>query len=565
MDETALAVVVFDPQKDDLFEGIGQWERDMARAARKPFPRILVAGRKDRGGIRVSRESMGPFCQEKKFAEYIETSAQTGDGCTELREAILRHIDWSKFGTTTSPRIFKLLKEAILALRDGGEVLLRHSELQQQLEMRLPEEKFTPEQLRAVVSLLSGPGLVWKLDFGDFVLLRPEWINAYAGAMVRTVRAHPDELGCMDEAALLSGELDYQDMQRIAPDEERFVLLALHETLLKYGLCLRETTEQGNRLVFPAYFRRERPERTEHPYPIATYRFSGMLEEIYTTLVVRLHHTKTFDTDQLWRNAADFKTTTGKEVGLNLTRLPEGSGEITAYSDPALSIEKKVDFLLYVHEHILSHAADVVRTRRYVCPHCSTPVANQAAVVKRLEAGKQDIICVNCEERILLWDEIEERFASEETRVIVRQMQIWSQNVLDNQSRERILVGDVTSRVSEAGQIFRETPHSDWGIDGEIEFKNPQNQATGKRVYAQLKSGDSLPSPPQIRRCRSLRHPRRPSHRVLAGAGLRCLSHHSGRQRRYSLDEHHRRPQKSNQARPSGCLQRRTVHRAARL
>jgi len=56
---------------------------------------------------------------------------------------------------------------------------------------------------------------------------------------------------------------------------------------------------------------------------------------------------------------------------------------------------------------------------------------------------------------------------------------------------ERVLVGDVTSTVGLAGQIFRELTVSDHGIDGEIEFKNTQNQATGKRVYLQLKSGDS--------------------------------------------------------------------------
>ena len=45
--------------------------------------------------------------------------------------------------------------------------------------------------------------------------------------------------------------------------------------------------------------------------------------------------------------------------------------------------------------------------------------------------------------------------------------------------------------VAEAGQIFRPTANSDHGIDGEIEFKNDQGNASGKRLYVQLKSGDS--------------------------------------------------------------------------
>src|SRR5262249_55517006 len=38
---------------------------------------------------------------------------------------------------------------------------------------------------------------------------------------------------------------------------------------------------------------------------------------------------------------------------------------------------------------------------------------------------------------------------------------------------------------------FRPTPNSDHGVDGEIEFKNPRGQASGKKVYVQLKSGDA--------------------------------------------------------------------------
>jgi len=62
---------------------------------------------------------------------------------------------------------------------------------------------------------------------------------------------------------------------------------------------------------------------------------------------------------------------------------------------------------------------------------------------------------------------------------------------LDNESKEHILIGEVTKIVAKAGHIFRPTPNSDWGIDGEIEFKNKKSGATGKRVYVQLKSGKS--------------------------------------------------------------------------
>ena len=45
--------------------------------------------------------------------------------------------------------------------------------------------------------------------------------------------------------------------------------------------------------------------------------------------------------------------------------------------------------------------------------------------------------------------------------------------------------------MAEAGQIYRGYTNSDHGIDGEIEFKDDQGRASGKRLYVQLKSGDS--------------------------------------------------------------------------
>jgi hypothetical protein len=54
-----------------------------------------------------------------------------------------------------------------------------------------------------------------------------------------------------------------------------------------------------------------------------------------------------------------------------------------------------------------------------------------------------------------------------------------------------VLVGEVISTVALAGQISREFNVSDHGIDMEIEFKNDAGEATGSKIYLQLKSGES--------------------------------------------------------------------------
>ncbi len=430
MDETALVVLVFNPQSDNPFDGLGQWDRDIERAARRPFRKLLVAGRCDRGGLTISQKSIEDFRTARGYEQYVETSAYTGQGCIELRDAIVDNIVWEDIPWTASPRIFKLLKQEIVGLKDEGIELLRMVELRQQLEMRLPGDHFTIQQLQAVVELLASSGVVWPLDFGDFVLLQPERINAYAAAVVRTVRAHTDEIGCILEESVLAGDLNYYGMNRLTSYDEQIILRAMHHKLVTRGFCLREPTEAGTLLVFPSYFKRERPELEDHPAAFVTYRFNGQLDEIYATLVVRLHHTLAFEKDQLWRYAADFKTQAGKRVGLKMTKKGEGSAEITIYFEPGIPDDTKVTFIRYVHEHLRSRDPSVTRIRHYVCPNpnCGEPIEGNRAVQNALRMGFEDIPCQFCRKAIPLVDLIEEKFASEHFQRRVQRLRTTGQH-----------------------------------------------------------------------------------------------------------------------------------------
>jgi small GTP-binding protein len=516
MEDTALAVLVFDGQKEDLFETLGQWDRDLSRASGKPFTKVLAAGRVDAGGLRVSRSQVEVFAKERGFACFLETSAKANLGCQELKDAILTGIRWADIPWRSSPTLFKRLKEEILRLKDEGRVLMRFNELRDAMRLRLTGDdgRFKDEELKAVVGLLAGPGVVWELTFGSWVLLQPERINAYAQAVIQTLRGDEHERGAIPEERVLRGEMTYtSSIKRLEAEEERFVLLAMHQTLVERGLCLREHTEKGPLLIFPSYYRRERPELVGHPAVLVSYRFNGFFDDIYATLVVRLHHTKPFQQDQLWRYAADFKTPIGKQLGVKLTRRSEGAGELEVYFDPLIAMETKIIFSRYVHEHLLQKGQDVVRLRHYVCPHCDTSVGNREVAMERLEewleqkatqqaTGKSTkamsskgrlptIICSKCEKRVPLWDDLEQCFASPEMQERVRELQEQSALVLDNESKERALVGEVISTVALAGQISREFNVSDHGIDMEIEFKDDAGEATGKKLYLQLKSGDS--------------------------------------------------------------------------
>ncbi|MCX6583041.1 MAG: DUF4365 domain-containing protein [Candidatus Aminicenantes bacterium] len=491
MDETALALMVMDPQKDDPFENLGHWEKALSSAVKRPFTKVLVAGRCDRGGMTVSSQKIQEYCKERGYKDYIDTSAKTGDGCEKLKNLISQHIPWDHLPWTTTTHLFKTLKDAIIAIKNDGAVLVRMPGLCRQLKKELPEDPFTEAEMRTTVGLLAGQGLLQILAFGDFVLLQPEYINNYASVVVRCARESTDEMGNVPKSHVLEGDLDYKDMKRLEAADEKILLRAMLQTFMDHSLCLEEETSEGTQLVFPSYFKRDRPELPTHPAILTTYRFSGPIDEIYATLVVRLYYTNDFHKDQLWKNAADFKTHGNKQAGFMLTKTADDTAELAVYFEPGVPEDTQVSFIKYIHEHLLKRSETEERQRYYVCPHCQTPVENRKALEMRLEKKFKDIFCAFCGKLVPLMDSIEQKFASPEFLALVRAMDEEAKRKLGNESLELILEGQAKAITGEAGHIYRELTSHDHGIDAEIEFNNDRGEASGQKVYLQLKSGDS--------------------------------------------------------------------------
>jgi hypothetical protein len=408
----------------------------------------------------ISQRDIDDYRSAHDYSGYVPTAAKTGERCEELKGLIAKHIPWDRLPWTSTTKLFKALKDAIIRIKDQGIVLVRIAELRQRLELE-SGESVEETDLRAVVGLLAGQGIVQKLDFGDWVLLQPEQINNYASAVVRAARDSASELAEIPERDVLDAKIDFKDMARLDHSDELTLLRAMVQTFLDRSLCARVDTGEGPKLVFPAYFRHDRPEIAEHPDVVVTYGFAGPVDEIYTTLVVRLHYTNEFEIERLWRYAGDFKPFCGGRAGLLLTKSADDSAEFKAYFDAGVTDDTKVLFIKYIHEHLKRHTQDVNRVRSYVCPHCNTPLENKHAIAKRLELRKRDILCGVCEQRVPLIDLIEDKFASDTFLKSVREMDAKAQIRLDNESLELILVGHAYSTVGEAGHIFRPVPNSD--------------------------------------------------------------------------------------------------------
>ena len=94
----------------------------------------------------------------------------------------------------------------------------------------------------------------------------------------------------------------------------------------------------------------------------------------------------------------------------------------------------QVLFIRYISDHLMQRAKDVTRLRSYICPSCGSLQENRRAIQMRLERGMKDILCAVCEERVPLIDAIEEKFASEDVKHTVREMEDGAQVRLDDRN-----------------------------------------------------------------------------------------------------------------------------------
>lgn len=494
MDDAALAIHVFDAQASNIIDSLREWDRDISRASRPVITKLLVAGRIDAGPLRISRKRVLEFAESYGYRHYLETSALEGTNCARLRELMVSEIRWEYITSHSSPLVFKELRSDVIQLKKGARALFRFVELREAVQARRARSTldFSAEDLQTVVKLLSGPGVVRELSFGSWVLLQPERLNLYAQAVIQTMREDPLERGCIEERLVLNGELTFRKIPRLAWDEERILLLAMHQMLIARELCVRQYSDDGKTmlLVFPSYYRRDRPEMPDARRVFVSYEFDGFVDDIYATLIVRLHHSHFIKPGKLWRYAADFRAENGRELGLKMIPRSGGRGELQLFIDDDVPDSDKIIYSRYINDHLIRSASAIVRCRHYYCAKCGGAVPYSVAK-KGLESDKADVPCAYCGERVPLFDRMEKLFADPALTERVRELEIKTKLELDSETKARALVGEVISTVSLAGQIVRDISTSDHGIDMEIEFKGKGGAATGRKLYLQLKAGES--------------------------------------------------------------------------
>jgi WD40 repeat protein/RNase P subunit RPR2 len=507
LDETALALLLINPQKQDPFAEAGDWLKSLQSAtnqlaSKREAARLLIFAQVDVGGMKLGNAKIERFCRQHGFKSWLPTSAKTGENCSdelnggqpsELKQLIARSIPWNNLPWTSTPRLLSELKNAAAAMNDVADVrLLRFSELLQRLKQALPGEQFGERDVRTAVTLLANHGLARTLKFGDLILLRPELLNAYAGAIIRAARAHIDEIGCVLEADIYKSGFDFTGVERLSNRaDEELLLRALVQTFLDHSLCIAEDTQFGRQLVFPSQYRREK----DMPYApdiFVSYTFCGEWQSVWSTLVVRLWCSQEFEHRELWRNAAEFASPKGFTLGLKIDNdQGEGTATISLYFDKEVPDDLKSIFIEYVHRHLARCGCEVSRDRRYICRACGAPVKDLEVVRRRLEAKKTFITCQECDEKVVLIDLIEQRLKGDPVARKIFAMDQTSTRRLDTQALEQIYRGHMMAIAGEANQMFRAIPIENYGINGELEFRDNDGQPSGKRIYLHFIGGNS--------------------------------------------------------------------------
>jgi hypothetical protein len=412
LNEIAVALLVFDSRGEiDPFAGVKHWVRALAQARRLegtavPLRTYLVAARADRGGVPVSRARVQAMIDSLGLDGFFETSAKEGWQITELTDAIKHSINWDALPMVSSSALFDSIKQFLLDEKKQGRVLCTADDLLrgfQRTRSGDTDPDALPTSFETCIGRVESRDLIRRLHFGGLVLLQPELLDAYASALVQAAKDEPDGLGFIREADVLAGRFRLSAEERLAdPAQEKLLLIATVEELLRHEIALKEATNQGVDLVFPSQFTRERPDAPDIAGRQVTFAFEGPLYSIYASLAVRLAHSSLFRRETMWQNAASYTAGAGGTCGIHLHELEEGRGELALFYDERAGTAVRGQFETYVAEHLQSRALPGTIVRRAIrsCPVCGYILPDDL-VKGKLGRGMHTARCPMCEESVI--------------------------------------------------------------------------------------------------------------------------------------------------------------------
>lgn len=417
LDDADLALVVFDPTRDDdPLRGVDYWLRQLGATRGQPTPEgrkhevILVAARADRGAARLTADEIDRFCAERGIRSHVTTSALAGDGLADLVRLMRGAIDWDSRPTTVTTATFKWIKDALLGLKEsrGSErVIVAPAELRKRLERADASRRFTDPEMLAAVGHLVNHGYVALLRTSrgeSRILLAPELLNNVGASIVLEARRNPKGLGSLQEQRLLAGDYVFPELHSLAADERDALLDSAVAMFLAHSVCFRETDPLNSRvyLVFPELINLKRP-AVKAPQPVGdgvAYTVTGAVENVYASLVVLLGYTDVFTRTNQWRNQAEYIVGDGLVCGFRLEAEREGELDFVLYFGSTAGESVRMLFQGLFESFLARRDLTVRRFEPVTCGKGHQ--INRAVVREQLADGNNTVFCTRCGERVSL-------------------------------------------------------------------------------------------------------------------------------------------------------------------
>jgi len=252
-----------------------------------------------------------------------------------------------------------------------------------------------------VIQHVETAGLIQRTFFGDLILLKPELLNGIASDIIDAARKHPDGLGCVPIARILSRGIQLNNDQALSELDQIYLLHSTVAAFLELGIALG----QDDNLVFPSKFNRQMPPLREDHDVEVEYHFQGPIDNLYTTLVIKLYYGGAFKLKGLWKNAAEFTNDALQAFGFQLHTRGDGRGVVSVFFSSTFPIQDKILLIKTINSHFKSWNIQSKLQSVYRCAECGEPIRDTLALERALAANRDQMPCLYCFNPISLGDE----------------------------------------------------------------------------------------------------------------------------------------------------------------
>ncbi len=450
LNETSVALILYDPDKSDRhFTGVKYWESSLDHVlSGKDYLKFLVAGRVDVGRVRHTDEVIETYCKDNSYIGHFETSAKDGTGCNKLMNSLNKLIPWEKISATSSPELFRDVKKWLEKKKQENLNIAGRKELFSMF-LKETQKEIEQEQFDAVLHLVENTGSIKIFSFGDLVLLFPKYLNGLASDIIDSARDHHEGLGRVDKEDVLSGVIHLNSTEKISDGDLTYLLLATVEMILEHRLAF----EQDGNLVFPTKLNRQMETPEDETLENVEFELGGMVENVYSTLVVKFYYGGGFELKELYKNAAQFISPDGSLCGLKLIDSREGFGTMKVFFGNDTSEQDKALFIKLITNHLEEKNVKIQRKFSYSCSNCEKEIKDAEIIEESIEQGKENVFCMSCGTPVplaLSWETSEAEGGNFEERV----------KEIEKASRKRIRMN--AEMLSVSGGIKRSMSFRQW-------------------------------------------------------------------------------------------------------